>query len=103
MLSSFINNIEWLTVYQAGSAAAYPGHCARCHFELSAYRDDLFSRAGIPVPADIARSVPKRRAEYLAGRYLAQKRHVTPGGWRAMYSPARPIVRRSGLRGLSVP
>ncbi|WP_038913026.1 4'-phosphopantetheinyl transferase family protein [Dickeya zeae] len=72
MLSSFINNIEWLTVYQAGSAAAYPGHCARCHFELSAYRDDLFSQAGIPVPAEIARSVPKRRAEYLAGRYLAQ-------------------------------
>jgi len=72
MLSSFINNIEWLTVRQAGNETTYPGHCARCHFDLSAYRDELFFRAGIPIPTEIARSVPKRRAEYLAGRYLAK-------------------------------
>ncbi|TYL42917.1 4'-phosphopantetheinyl transferase [Dickeya sp. ws52] len=72
MFSSFIKDIEWLTIYQAGNTAVYPGHCARCHFDLSAYRDELFAVAGLPVPAEIARSVPKRRAEYLAGRYLAQ-------------------------------
>ncbi|NKI73654.1 4'-phosphopantetheinyl transferase superfamily protein [Dickeya sp. CFBP 2040] len=72
MLASFIKNIEWLTISPAGNETAYPGHCARCYFDLSAYRDDLFSLAGFPMPEAITRSVPKRRAEYLAGRYLAQ-------------------------------
>ncbi|MFP1888333.1 4'-phosphopantetheinyl transferase [Lonsdalea quercina] len=73
MLSVFIEDIEWVTFHQADSEAIYPGVGARCHFSLRTYRDDLFFRAGIPFTAEIARSMPKRRAEYLAGRYLARR------------------------------
>lgn len=74
MLSAFIDDVEWITFPQAMDGATYPGIVARCHFRLSAYSDALFSQAGIPFSEALERSVPKRRSEYLAGRYLA--RHV---------------------------
>ncbi|ACS87220.1 4'-phosphopantetheinyl transferase family protein [Musicola paradisiaca] len=73
MLSSFIKDIEWLAFHQTDGGSLYPGVSARCNFHLSAYRDDLFFRAGIPFTPEMVRSVPKRRAEYLAGRYLARE------------------------------
>jgi 4'-phosphopantetheinyl transferase EntD len=44
---------------------------ARCHFTLAAYRDDLFTELAVFFPPSLTRAVPKRRAEFLAGRYLA--------------------------------
>lgn len=67
MLSSFITHIEWLTI------ADYPGPIARCHFSVAAYRDDMFPLAGFDFPEHLTSAVAKRRAEYLAGRYLARK------------------------------
>lgn len=40
----------------------------RLHFNLDHYDDDAFKTHGIACPPNIYRSVPKRRAEYLAGR-----------------------------------
>ncbi len=73
MFSLFIREIEWLTFAMPGSGRAYPGYCARCHFDLSAYREALFAPAEIVMPVEVQRSVPKRQAEYLAGRYLAKR------------------------------
>lgn len=72
MFSLFISNIEWLTFSMPGSKRTYPGYCARCHFDVAAYHEGLFLHTGIAMPAEVRRSVPKRQAEYLAGRYLAK-------------------------------
>ncbi|AUH02319.1 4'-phosphopantetheinyl transferase [Prodigiosinella confusarubida] len=73
MLSDFIKEIEWMTFHLADNNTIYPGFSARCYFYLPAYRDDMFFLAGIPLTAEMERSVPKRRAEFLAGRYLAKQ------------------------------
>ncbi|MBM0104590.1 4'-phosphopantetheinyl transferase superfamily protein [Steroidobacter sp. S1-65] len=43
----------------------------RCDFELAHFDDLLFEQLGIACPPSVRRSVAKRRAEYLAGRYCA--------------------------------
>ncbi|MBJ7222334.1 MULTISPECIES: 4'-phosphopantetheinyl transferase family protein [unclassified Brenneria] len=73
MLAAFINDVEWITFPQAMDGAMYPGFSARCHFHLSAYSDVLFTEAEIPFSDALERSVPKRRAEFLAGRCLARQ------------------------------
>ncbi|MBY6211819.1 4'-phosphopantetheinyl transferase superfamily protein [Microbulbifer agarilyticus] len=44
---------------------------AGCRFDVDRYQPSLFAEAGILLPAQIARAVPQRQAEFLAGRYLA--------------------------------
>lgn len=44
-----------------------------CHFNLSHYHFDLFKKYNVLCPESIQRAVPKRQAEYLAGRYCAIK------------------------------
>ncbi|HIE0192363.1 TPA: 4'-phosphopantetheinyl transferase, partial [Serratia marcescens] len=66
-LPTFIRNIDFFT------PNGYPGQVARCQFALADYRDDSFSEAGFALPNHLARAVPKRRAEYLAGRVLARQ------------------------------
>ncbi len=66
-MPTFIRNIEFFT------PDGYPGQVARCQFALADYRDDSFSEAGFALPDHLARAVPKRRAEYLAGRVLARQ------------------------------
>lgn len=48
------------------------GQCRRCRFDLRGYSPHLFAHYGIEMPPSIQRSVPKRAAEFLAGRYLAK-------------------------------
>ncbi|MEH2920582.1 4'-phosphopantetheinyl transferase [Samsonia erythrinae] len=72
MLSAFIDKIEWITLPRATDGAAYPGMAARRYFHLSAYDDALFAEANIPFSDALERAVPKRRAEFLAGRCLAR-------------------------------
>ncbi len=64
----FITAVEWLNLPQA---AYFPGKIARCHFAVDAYHDGLFAELGVVFPPSLTRAVPKRRAEFLAGRYLA--------------------------------
>ncbi|PIJ46256.1 4'-phosphopantetheinyl transferase [Serratia sp. OPWLW2] len=66
-LPTFIRNIEFFT------PDGYPGQVARCQFALAEYRDDSFPGAGFALPDHLARAVPKRRAEYLAGRVLVRQ------------------------------
>ncbi|HGM5490060.1 TPA: 4'-phosphopantetheinyl transferase [Serratia fonticola] len=66
MLSSFILNAELLPV------DGFAGHIAQCHFSVADYHDDLFPVVGIDLPEHLASAVAKRKAEYLAGRYLAR-------------------------------
>ncbi|MEC5320471.1 4'-phosphopantetheinyl transferase superfamily protein [Brenneria populi subsp. brevivirga] len=73
MLSAFIDDVEWIRFPQAKDGAAYPGFGARAHFHVSAYSDELFAEAEVPFADALVRSVPKRRAEFLAGRCLAKR------------------------------
>ncbi|MCA0900406.1 MULTISPECIES: 4'-phosphopantetheinyl transferase family protein [Microbulbifer] len=58
---------------------------ARCRFDIDHYHPSLFAAAGILLPAQIARAVPGRQAEFLAGRYLA---HSILG---ELHSPDREV------------
>lgn len=66
-MPTFIRNIDFFT------PDGYPGQVARCQFALAEYHDDSFSALGFTLPDHLARAVPKRRAEYLAGRVLARQ------------------------------
>lgn len=68
MPDQFITAAGWLSL---PLAAPFPGKIARCHFTLADYRDALFTELGVVFPSSLMRAVPKRRAEFLAGRYLA--------------------------------
>ena len=67
---------------------------ARCHFALAEYRDESFPEAGFALPDHLARAVPKRRAEYLAGRFLARQL-LAPLGFADFTRRAAKIARRS--------
>ncbi|MGK2888670.1 MAG: 4'-phosphopantetheinyl transferase family protein [Candidatus Malihini olakiniferum] len=71
-ISAFIDNIEWMTLPLHNGEDVYPGFCAYCCFNPEAYHDTLYHRIDVPLSTELARSVPKRRAEFLAGRYLAR-------------------------------
>lgn len=44
-----------------------------CEFHREHYRDPLFAELAIKLPESLDKAVVKRRAEFLAGRYCAQK------------------------------
>ncbi|WP_350305712.1 4'-phosphopantetheinyl transferase family protein [Photorhabdus viridis] len=66
--NGFITQIEYGTVIQ------YPQvHLWQARFDLSHYHDELFEQLDLPFPAQLAKAVNKRRAEYLAARYCARQ------------------------------
>ncbi|KAA1184947.1 4'-phosphopantetheinyl transferase family protein [Photorhabdus heterorhabditis] len=66
--NGFITQIEYGTVIQ------YPQvHLWQARFDLSYYHDKLFGQLNLPFPAQLAKAVNKRRAEYLAARYCARQ------------------------------
>lgn len=48
-------------------------HFCYCHFDKDHYHPDLFTLFDLPLPPSLKRTVPKRQAEFLAGRYSAYK------------------------------
>jgi 4'-phosphopantetheinyl transferase EntD len=52
---------------------------ASCTFEQLTYHDNLFNEWNIHFPSSLERAVNKRKAEFLAGRYCAQKALVKLG------------------------
>ncbi len=44
-----------------------------CEFNIDQYHDNLFEQFDIELPDSLHRAVPKRRAEFLAGRYCAKR------------------------------
>ncbi|MBP4049400.1 4'-phosphopantetheinyl transferase superfamily protein [Chromobacterium violaceum] len=66
-LSAFLHDVSYL------SLAEVPGMAAmHCRFRIAAYDDAWFGALGVARPDTLARAVPKRKAEYLAARYLCQ-------------------------------
>ncbi|MFI8415847.1 4'-phosphopantetheinyl transferase [Serratia sp. NPDC078593] len=67
MLAAFLIDTQWLTF------GGFSGRVIRSRFHTVHYHDALFSQAEIPFPPHLTPSVPKRRAEYLAGRIVARQ------------------------------
>ncbi|MEX1033181.1 MAG: 4'-phosphopantetheinyl transferase superfamily protein [Cellvibrionaceae bacterium] len=47
-------------------------HQISCHFDKAAYDDAEFAQRGLVLPERLAGAVPKRKAEFLAGRYCVR-------------------------------
>ncbi|WON78411.1 4'-phosphopantetheinyl transferase [Serratia sp. UGAL515B_01] len=67
VLSHFLTQVEFIPV------SAFSGVVAQCKFSAEDYQDDFFALAGLDFPEHLASAVAKRRAEYLAGRFLARQ------------------------------
>lgn len=52
---------------------------ASCTFDQLAYHDNLFNEWNISFPSSLEKAVKKRKAEFLSGRYCAQKALVKLG------------------------
>jgi enterobactin synthetase component D len=67
-----VTETPFIRSYEVVELDSQPGvHVASCLFSVDDYGDSLFERLSIPRPEFLARAVPKRSAEYLAGRYCA--------------------------------
>ena len=60
-------------------AADTPLYQHHCRFALPSYQDKLFSEYNINLPGSMQKAVPKRRAEFLAGRYCSQQALAAAG------------------------
>lgn len=66
--SAFLPRVEWIAL------PAFPQvRCLSAEYDVAAYGDELFGALGVDRTASLGKAVPKRRAEYLAGRYLAKR------------------------------
>lgn len=66
-MQEFLSNINRLTI--AGSDNV----CLQCQFDIDEYQDELFNEFNINFPESLAKAVPKRRAEFLAGRIIVRE------------------------------
>ena len=71
--TGFIRSITHLT-YQSSV------HLLCCEFDPQYYSDHVFSLYGISRPSDLYKAVPKRKAEFLAGRVMAKQALTALGG-----------------------
>ncbi|WP_072549696.1 4'-phosphopantetheinyl transferase superfamily protein [Candidatus Fukatsuia symbiotica] len=71
----FIRNFTFSAIATAGmnKQYLYSGLQARCHFDIDSYQDALFDTYHISFPHNLHKAVLKRRAEFLAGRFVAQQ------------------------------
>ncbi|WP_434626788.1 4'-phosphopantetheinyl transferase family protein [Chromobacterium sp. CV08] len=78
-----------------------PWVCLASRFELAAYHDDGFADFGVAFPDSLGRAVPKRRAEFLAGRRLGREAVVRLTGHAAdiAIGPQREPLWPGGVRG----
>ncbi|CNK67264.1 4'-phosphopantetheinyl transferase family protein [Yersinia proxima] len=75
MTSVFIRNFTFAALPAAGlnDQPLFHGLLAKCDFDVNEYRDELFAVYGIAFPGSLQKAVAKRRAEYLAGRFVARQ------------------------------
>ncbi|WP_300002847.1 4'-phosphopantetheinyl transferase [uncultured Cedecea sp.] len=67
MEPAFIDRMEWLNI------PGYPGKIVSCHFTLKNYRDHDFGVMTTDLPDHLYQAANKRKAEFLAGRWLARQ------------------------------
>ncbi|MFI2811733.1 MULTISPECIES: 4'-phosphopantetheinyl transferase [Microbulbifer] len=60
-----------ITAVELPGLSGVAGLCAETRFDPGAYDDQLYQTLQVTFPRSLARAVPRRRAEFLAGRYLA--------------------------------
>lgn len=65
--SAFVQSLRSFPLPECGAEVLL------AEFDLCHYSPSLFSQLGVNMPATLSRAVPKRQAEFLAGRYLAQQ------------------------------
>ncbi|MDN0096501.1 4'-phosphopantetheinyl transferase family protein [Yersinia rohdei] len=75
MTSVFIRNFTFAALPASGlnGQPLFHGLLAKCDFDVNEYRDELFAVYGIAFPGSLHKAVAKRRAEYLAGRFVARQ------------------------------
>ncbi|CNH72404.1 putative phosphopantetheinyl transferase [Yersinia thracica] len=75
MTSVFIRNFTFAALPATGlnDQPLFHGLLAKCDFDVNEYRDELFTVYGIAFPGSLQKAVAKRRAEYLAGRFVARQ------------------------------
>ncbi|CNK94446.1 Phosphopantetheinyl transferase [Yersinia aldovae ATCC 35236] len=75
MTPVFIRNFTFAALPANGLNHQPPFHglLAKCDFDINEYRDELFAVYGIHFPGRLQKTVTKRRAEYLAGRFVARQ------------------------------
>ncbi|CNI96875.1 MULTISPECIES: 4'-phosphopantetheinyl transferase [Yersinia] len=75
MTSVFIRNFTFAALPASGlnGQPLFHGLLAKCDFDVNEYRDELFAVYGIAFPGSLQKAVVKRRAEYLAGRFVARQ------------------------------
>jgi 4'-phosphopantetheinyl transferase EntD len=66
-MQTFLSNINRVKVTGSDDV------CLQCQFNVDAYRDELFNEFNILFPKSLAKAVPKRKAEFLAGRVVARE------------------------------
>jgi enterobactin synthetase component D len=73
--SVFIRNFTFGALPASGlnGQPLFQGLLAKCDFDVNEYRDELFAAYGIAFPDNLQKAVAKRRAEYLAGRFVARQ------------------------------
>jgi len=59
--------------------ASFSGVCTECKFDREYFNDSLFSNFKILFPAQLDKAVTKRKAEFLAGRYVAKESFIKAG------------------------
>lgn len=71
--NDFITNLKYWTPHNLFI------HFVSCNFNLNNYHPEQFERHNIVMPEEIRRSVAKRQAEFLAGRFVATKALIRSG------------------------
>jgi enterobactin synthetase component D len=90
----FIDKERWLALAPAVLSYA-------CEYTLSAYHDGWFATLEVALPAALRHAVPKRKAEFLAGRHAAQRALAELGwpGWDIATAADRSPVWPDGVVG----
>jgi 4'-phosphopantetheinyl transferase EntD len=66
-MPTFLSNINRLTITGSDNV------CLKCQFNIDIYQDELFDEFNIYFPESLAKAVPKRKAEFLAGRIVVRE------------------------------
>jgi enterobactin synthetase component D len=66
-MESFLSNTNRLTI------TGNDDICLQSQFNIDIYRDELFNEFNILFPESLSKAVPKRKAEFLAGRIIVRE------------------------------
>mgnify|MGYP006075486893 CR=1 FL=1 len=66
-MQTFLSNTNRLTITGSDNI------CLQSQFNVDIYRDELFNEFNILFPESLAKAVPKRKAEFLAGRIIVRE------------------------------